>query len=58
MAQEDHGKKLCVHHINYDKDDMALDNLITVCRFCHGKMHGSHDQRVKWKKELSALFAE
>ena len=55
MTQDEHGKKLCVHHIDYDKDNMAPSNLITVCRFCHGRMHGRPAERERWKKELSAL---
>lgn len=56
MRQEDHGKLLCVHHIDYDKDNLQPPNLITCCRFCHGKMHGRPAERVKWKRKLSALL--
>lgn len=57
MSEEAHGKKLCVHHIDYDRDNMDESNLITCCRFCHGKMHGKPAQRKVWKKELSALLS-
>jgi hypothetical protein len=32
-------------------------NLITCCRWCHGKMHGRLQQRERWKRELSALLS-
>ncbi len=30
-------KKLCVHHINYNKKDCNPENLITLCQSCHSK---------------------
>lgn len=30
-------RKHHVHHINYDLDDLRSENLITLCRPCHGK---------------------
>lgn len=48
-------RDLDVHHIDYDKTNLAPQNLITLCRYCHGKMHGSEHQRAKWTRELSRL---
>lgn len=56
MTQRKHGKLLCVHHIDYDKHNMKPSNLITCCRWCHGKMHGRLPERKKWKRKLSALL--
>lgn len=56
MTREDHGKALCVHHINYDKNDLSLINLVTICRFCHGKMHGSPLSRKRWENRLSKMM--
>lgn len=56
MTQKQHGKYLCVHHIDYDKSNLDHSNLITVCRFCHGKMHGSKQERKIWQTNLSALL--
>lgn len=28
---------LCVHHIDYDKTNLQPNNLVTLCRSCHGK---------------------
>jgi len=30
-------QKLAIHHINYDKDNIGFDNLISLCYSCHGK---------------------
>jgi 5-methylcytosine-specific restriction endonuclease McrA len=30
---------LSIHHINEIKDDMNPENLISLCRSCHGKIH-------------------
>ena len=49
MTREESRKELDVHHINYDKDHNELSNLVALCHFCHGKMHGSGEQRHQWK---------
>ena len=36
-TQEQLRYKLCVHHIDYNKQNNNLDNLITLCRSCHTK---------------------
>jgi hypothetical protein len=30
-------QKLAIHHINYDKDNIGFDNLISLCYSCHSK---------------------
>lgn len=36
-SQLENGKQLDVHHINYDKRNNKLNNLISLCRKCHMK---------------------
>jgi hypothetical protein len=31
-----------VHHINANKNDNSLENLILVCKSCHGKIHANN----------------
>jgi len=45
-----------VHHIDYDKNNLTPSNLVTVCKHCHGKMHGSKESRAEWSKRLSDLL--
>jgi hypothetical protein len=33
-------KALTVHHLDRDKDNHDLGNLLTLCVVCHGKIHG------------------
>lgn len=33
-------EKLCVHHIDYDKKNLNENNLISLCRSCHGNLAG------------------
>jgi len=49
---------LHVHHIDYVKDNLDPNNLITLCKYCHGKMHGSLKERARWKIILSDLLKE
>lgn len=37
---------LCVHHIDYDKNNHSIYNLITLCNPCHSK---THFNRLFWK---------
>ena len=41
------GEKLSVHHIDYDKKNNELGNLISLCRECHGK---TSFNREYWKQ--------
>jgi len=45
-------KKLDVHHVDYAKKNCDLNNLITLCRFCHIK---TNYNREKWKKYFQSL---
>lgn len=36
-------EKLCVHHINYEKEDLFDLNLITLCTGCNGRVNGDRD---------------
>jgi len=45
ISAEEHWLKhfslLPVHHINYNKLDQRMSNLITLCKKCHGKTNGN-----------------
>lgn len=36
-------KDLVVHHINGDRSDNRLENLIPVCKSCHAKIHNGDE---------------
>jgi hypothetical protein len=36
-TEEANGKKLSCHHIDYDKNNHDIDNLISLCKYCHTK---------------------
>lgn len=57
MTEEQHGQKLCIHHIDFDKFNLNPENLITLCKYCHGKFHGKYT-REKCKEELLNLLKE
>jgi len=46
-----------VHHIDYVKENLDPSNLITVCKTCHGQMHGRPSQRELWRIRLSVRLA-
>jgi heterodisulfide reductase subunit B len=41
-------KKLDVHHIDYDKNNLAPDNFVTLCRGCHIKTNYNREYWVKY----------
>jgi len=46
-------KRLVIHHIDYDKDNLGLYNLITLCRSCNFKVNTN---RVHWINTLGGLL--
>ncbi len=48
--QEECIRKLHVHHIDYDKKNCSLSNLITLCEKCHIK---TNHNREFWKKKYA-----
>jgi len=49
VPQEECIRTLPIHHIDYDKNNINPNNLITLCYSCHGKtMH----KRERWKELL------
>jgi hypothetical protein len=43
-----------IHHIDYDKKNCSLNNLITLCRGCHAKTNFRRDY---WKIFFQQLIA-
>jgi hypothetical protein len=39
ISEDKTKKKLSVHHINYNKKDLNINNLISLCNRCHGRTH-------------------
>ena len=32
-------RRLCIHHIDHNYRHNVMENLVTVCKVCHGKIH-------------------
>ncbi len=43
VAQEDMGRKLSIHHIDYNKENCKENNLISLCRSCNSKVNFNRD---------------
>lgn len=46
-------RKLCVHHIDYDKKNCKLNNLISLCNRCH---NNTNINRKYWKWQLQLFM--
>jgi len=42
------GYKLSVHHIDYDKKNNSIRNLISLCKLCHGKTNFNRDDWINY----------
>lgn len=45
-----HFKRLDVHHIDYNKDNLDPNNLITLCKSCHSKTTNNRDYWINYFK--------
>jgi hypothetical protein len=58
MTEEEHlivlGRVLCIHHIDYDKENCKKDNLITLCHQCNVRANVNRDywQKVFTKEKI------
>ena len=55
MPEIENGRNLNVHHIDYNKSNLSLDNLISLCCKCHGKTHFNRDFWKNYFKEKSFI---
>ena len=44
-------RRLCVHHIDYNKKNCSHNNLISLCLLCHIKTNKNRDMWTKYFKE-------
>jgi len=52
-TKEENGQNLSIHHIDYDKENLAMNNLTALCRSCNSKVnknreHWSNYFLLKW----------
>lgn len=46
------GGEVQVHHIDGDRANNDLENLIPVCKSCHGKIHNNVDDYEEWYERI------
>jgi hypothetical protein len=56
-TQNDLGRLLCIHHIDYNKDNLNDDNLVSLCTSCHSKTNVNREYWIEYFKGES-LSAE
>lgn len=54
-VQEENKRKLDVHHIDYDKENLDPKNLIALCMSCHRRTNG---RREHWTPYFRAMMEE
>jgi len=53
VNEKDLRESLNVHHIDYDKKNSNINNLISLCNVCHSK---TNSNREYWRNYLSSLI--
>lgn len=51
-------KKLHIHHIDCNKSNNSLSNLITLCDTCHQALHGIYTKEELRKGDIFSLFSK
>jgi 5-methylcytosine-specific restriction endonuclease McrA len=51
----ENGRRLSVHHIDYDKDNLAPENLVSCCHSCHSKTNFDREHWEKYFKTKSLI---
>ena len=44
---------IIVHHVDGDRENNDIDNLVPVCKSCHGKIHTGADGFEEWFEQLA-----
>lgn len=52
LCGDSSSRQLCIHHINYDKNDHRIENLISLCDQCHPRTNA---KRRWWQKKLEKI---
>lgn len=55
-SAKDNGRKLDVHHIDYDKNNLDPINLIALCRSCHIKSNYNREVYIEYFKILKSIL--
>lgn len=53
----ENGQRLTVHHIDYDKDNIDLNNLIPLHKSCHG-LTISPENRILWQEYFKGIMGD
>ena len=55
-TQEENGRKLDVHHIDYIKENIDPQNLISLCRKCNPQVNGNRKFWIKFFKSKTSII--
>jgi 5-methylcytosine-specific restriction endonuclease McrA len=50
--------KLCIHHLDVNKLNNSLSNLITLCTQCHSSLHHKYSKYILRRSNIYKLFAQ
>lgn len=56
-TEEQNGRKLGVHHIDYNKENCHPSNLISLCCFCHGITNGNREYWQAILEEVNCVWS-
>ena len=57
MSQKELKEKLHVHHIDFNKENLDENNLVSLCRSCHITLHNNIRKGIPTAKEKESTSA-
>jgi endogenous inhibitor of DNA gyrase (YacG/DUF329 family) len=48
VSEVEHCRKLDVHHIDYNKNNLSPSNLISLCKACHSRTNGNREYWINY----------
>jgi hypothetical protein len=55
VSEVENGRRLCIHHIDYDKMNISLENLVSCCSRCHAKTNLSREYWIEYFKSKEVI---
>lgn len=56
-TEKENGRALDIHHIDYNKENLSPNNLVSLCHKCHMKTNGNKEYWESYFKNMEVNYA-
>jgi len=57
-SEEEYGKRMDVHHVDSNKKNNSVNNLVPLCYPCHTRVTFPRSKRIRWMKILKEMIED